>query len=262
MCACAAMDDRNELVSFVEVQSTYECPVCRSTPCAFVVQRLADFLEDPRHPRPDHARRQVIPRGALEELAYNAHGRPSPSGGGSGVLTIDEIRTVHECGRCGQVNCPVLMALLDRLLADPETAEQIYRPPEGIGRRQLREIADHAHDIAEGRGGGGAPTERERVALPTYAPWRVESLRSEFGSSRLEELAEKVNEPDEKRRLMALMKANGDVDTAAALLESEGEARARNSRRTAQNTGRRGFASAWPSYFEWRRRRSRETLGH
>jgi hypothetical protein len=221
--------DPDELVSLAEVQSTYECPACRSTPCAFVVQRLVDFFEDPRHPRPDHARRQVIPRSALDKLAYNAHGRPSPGGGGSGVLTIDEIRTVHECGRCGQVSCPVLMALLDRLLSDPEMAEQIYRPPEGIGRRQLREIADHAHDIAEGRGGGGggAPAERERVTLPEYAPWRVESLRSEFGSSRLEELAEKVNEPDEKRRLMALMKANGDVDTAAALLESEGEARAR-----------------------------------
>ena len=109
-----------------------------------------------------------------------------------------------------------------RLLADPEMAEQIYRPPEGIGRRQLREIADHAHDIAEGHGGGrgGAPAERERVSLPKYAPWRVESLQVHFGTERIAELAEKVNESNEKRRLMALMKANGDVDTAAALLES------------------------------------------
>ena len=88
---------------------------------------------------------------------------------------------------------------------------------------QMRELLGDAGERA-----GGARRERAapRVKPPEYAPWRLDSLKQHFGSTKLEELGGRVNEPDENRRLLALAEANGDVDVAAAMLESEGEARA------------------------------------
>ena len=218
------------MVTIEEIRSTYTCRVCGATPCAFVVDGFEQLLEDPRLPSADTVRTRGLPREALGLLEHRAHGRSPPDGEGmGGILSLREIRTEYECSQCGQVGCRPLMAILDRMLEDPDVAPRIYAEPEGLTRRSLEQMADTAHGAdgghGAGQGDGGAPTQ-QRAALPEHAPWHVESLRSEFGTRRIEELAEKVNEPDEKRRLMALMKANGDVDTAAALLESEGEARA------------------------------------
>jgi hypothetical protein len=77
----------------------------------------------------------------------------------------------------------------------------------------------------------------QAAALEPCAPWRLDTLRRHFGSSRLEELAGRVNEPDERRRLMALMEANGDVETAQAILESAGEAHGLDHEVTARGAG-------------------------
>eukprot|EP01043_Picozoa_sp_COSAG02_P069064 COSAG02_NODE_11694_length_1672_cov_2.715830_1_plen_167_part_00 len=99
----------------------------------------------------------------------------------------------------------------------------------GVGVEQLQ-AALEGRQGGGGQGRGRRRRGRERTAPrvkpPAFAPWRLDSLRSHFGSSKLEELGGRVNEPDENRRLMALADANGDVDIAAAMLESAGEARA------------------------------------
>ena len=224
--------DAFDLISEDEIQTTHTCGVCGSTPCARLVHAFEVCMNDVRYPDAEHRRRRVMPRAGVRLLEQQVHGR-DVDGGALGMLSVHDIRTVHPCGRCGQVGCPVLLGLLDRMLQDPDTAARVYAEPEGIGAADLARMAEAAHDMAEGRhvGGGaaGGADQQHRCTLPAHAPWRVESLRKHFGTERIAELAEKVNESNEKRRLMALMKANGDVDTAAALLESEGEARARES---------------------------------
>ena len=77
-----------------------------------------------------------------------------------------------------------------------------------------------------GRDGVGGGDGQRRSELDAAHPWNLEVLSRQLGSNNIEELAQRVNEPNEKIRLMAMVRAGGNVDEAAALLESEGEARA------------------------------------
>ena len=126
--------------------------------------------------------------------------------------------------------------LAQQFLHDPRVAAQVRAeglPPEvvqlmhsGVTADQVGQAVGDLHERRGGGGGGGGDRAAPRMRPPAYAPWRLEPLRKQFGSSKLEELGSRVNEPNENRRLLALAEANGDVDVAVAMLESEGEARA------------------------------------
>jgi hypothetical protein len=155
----------------------------------------------------------------------------------AGVLPR-EVHT-HTCSVCGERGCTRLVQLVESIFSDPRAERDGMHlrpiPPEALGLMERT-----AHDLEGGLGdmgamrdaaarraaGGGGGDGQRRIQLDSARPWNLEVLRRQLGSNNIEELAQRVNEPNEKIRLMAMVKAGGNVDEATALLESEGEARA------------------------------------
>jgi hypothetical protein len=142
----------------------------------------------------------------------------------------------YTCTMCGERGCRRLSQVVEAAYSDHRViAAARYHP---IPQQALAMMERHAHGLPREDGGGGGHGEgedgdggdgqRRRIQLDAARPWNLEALRRQLGSNNIEELAQRVNEPNEKMRLMAMVRASGSVDEAAALLESEGEARAQH----------------------------------
>lgn len=220
-------DTPMDVVPLDEIRTTYACGVCGSAPCVFLVSEIDEILSDPRVHNAQQVREIGMPRDALPLIEHRAHGRAPPDSAGTDreVLSLHEIRTSYRCQECGEVGCRFLLAALQVALDDPDMGRHIRQPPEGVPRRGVDEMARRAHEAVAGREDGERPADAASM-LKEYAPWRLDNLRKFFGSTKLDELAESTNETDERRRIAALMRADGDIQMAATLLESEGEHRA------------------------------------
>jgi hypothetical protein len=158
------------------------------------------------------------------------------------MVSPREAATTFPCTVCGAVGCARLTAVLDRVRDDPRSPIPTDPHAASIPSQALDAMCRVGHGLepaddeehGELRRAASGP---QAAALEPCAPWRLDTLRRHFGSSRLEELAGRVNEPDERRRLMALMEANGDVETAQAILESAGEAHGLDHEVTARGAG-------------------------